>query len=1220
MNDHPDFTPTSVEPVYHLLFDTMPLGTVIQQADGAIIAANQAAQKMLGMSLDQLRGRTSLDPRWQAIHEDGSVFPGEEHPAMQALRSGQIIRDVVMGVFNPETENNTWLNIIATPQFKNPGEPAYLVMVTFEDITARKQAEESQRASERTFTLFVENAPAAIAMFDRDMKYIAVSRRFLSDYGLEGQEVLGRSHYEIFPDIPERWKGTHRRCLAGAVEKMAADPFPREDGTLDWVRWEIHPWYQSPDEIGGILLFSEVITERKQAEKELSESEERFSTAFFTSPVAQSIQKVENNEVVAVNEACCRLFGYSRDELIGVSAARLNLWVDPADRLSGVEELKRTWRLLPREITARTRSGESITVLAAIEPISWKGIPCLISSVVDISARKRAEEALQNREYILRLFVEHSPAAIAMFDREMHYIVASRRYQVDYGLGDQELEGRSHYQVFPEMTERQKAIHRRCLAGASEKNDRDPLQRADGRVDWVRWEILPWYEVNGGIGGIIFFSEVITDRKQAEDALRESEKRLRMALETTSDGYWLVAASGRFQEVNPAYCAMSGYTRDEFLQMSIWDVDSQMDPEAIRARTRKIQQEGGDRYETRHRRKNGSIFDVEVSVNVLDPASGLMICFCRDITERKAAEGLLTQRLEDLALINKLNDAANHGATVSQITELIAAETKKIFGCQYTTVYLVNFETQTLVLQQFSMTRETIEKIERLMGRPIPPIRLPIGEKDHFSQVLNSDKGFLITGSTGVRQWLADFTKTSFLSPMVRPLIHKIIPGAARLLGIQSVISIPLKAGDEVLGMIEFVSDHVFDETTLDRLQNVRHQLAEVILRQRTEQSLRESHEKYRLLSEVLEERVKERAAQVQDLYDHAPVGYFSIDAAGSLININRTGLEWLGYAPEELTGRPYTSIFAADQARLLSDSFERLKREGLTHGMETTAQRRDGKTFPVTVDATAVYDQDGQFKFSRSVFVDITDLKRTEVALRESRSRLEMINQELEAFSYSVSHDLRAPLRRIDGFTAILAEDYQDKFDEQGRNYLERVRFEAQHMGQLISDLLGLSRVTRFPLRVSAVDLSALAAQILEKLQNDAPGRKVELILQPGMSVLGDPQLLSIALTNLLDNAWKYTGKRAAARIEFAMESGENGPVYYVRDNGAGFNMEYTQKLFSAFQRLHSAEEFSGTGIGLATVQRIIRRHNGKIWADAQVDVGATFYFTIGPIASDSK
>ncbi|MGH7823284.1 MAG: sensor histidine kinase, partial [Candidatus Binatia bacterium] len=226
--------------------------------------------------------------------------------------------------------------------------------------------------------------------------------------------------------------------------------------------------------------------------------------------------------------------------------------------------------------------------------------------------------------------------------------------------------------------------------------------------------------------------------------------------------------------------------------------------------------------------------------------------------------------------------------------------------------------------------------------------------------------------------------------------------------------------------------------------------------------------------------------------------------------------------------------------------------------------------------------------------------------------AQLEAANKELEAFSYSVSHDLRAPLRSIDGFSQALLEDYGDRFDSQAKSYLERVRAATRRMAQLIDDLLNLSRVARSEIRREPVDLSAMVQTVLVELQRREPDRQVECLVPPGMVAEGDARLLRLVLENLLANAWKFTSKKPHARIELGMTKQNGRPAYFVRDNGAGFDMAYASKLFGAFQRLHGAGDFPGTGVGLATVQRIVHRHGGRVWAEAAEGEGATFWFVL--------
>ncbi|MDZ4230801.1 MAG: ATP-binding protein, partial [Dehalococcoidales bacterium] len=232
---------------------------------------------------------------------------------------------------------------------------------------------------------------------------------------------------------------------------------------------------------------------------------------------------------------------------------------------------------------------------------------------------------------------------------------------------------------------------------------------------------------------------------------------------------------------------------------------------------------------------------------------------------------------------------------------------------------------------------------------------------------------------------------------------------------------------------------------------------------------------------------------------------------------------------------------------------------------------------------------------------------------VRKRTAELEASNRELEAFSYSVSHDLRAPLRSMEGFSNALLEDYADKLDDRGRQYLKYVQESSDLMAQLIDDLLKLSRVTRSDMNYERVKLSEMAQKVQAQLEKSEPYREMILNIAPDITAYGDRNLLRLVLENLLGNAWKFSGKVSSPCIEMGTTEQNGKRAYFIRDNGVGFDMEYADKLFKPFQRLHKSTEFAGTGIGLATVQRIINRHGGKVWADSKVGEGTTFYFTLG-------
>jgi PAS domain S-box-containing protein len=304
----------------------------------------------------------------------------------------------------------------------------------------------------------------------------------------------------------------------------------------------------------------------------------------------------------------------------------------------------------------------------------------------------------------------------------------------------------------------------------------------------------------------------------------------------------------------------------------------------------------------------------------------------------------------------------------------------------------------------------------------------------------------------------------------------------------------------------------------------------------------------------------------------------------------------------------------------VIQENMAALLERGSLH-FEWYHQRANGELFPVAVSLTLM--SMASEPITHVLWQDISERKQAEKELQEYRQHLEKmveertqelsaLNKELEAFSYSVSHDLRAPLRGIDGFSQALFEDYSDQIDDTGKDYLQRVRRGVQKMGALIDDLLEFSRVTRGELNKEAVNLSVIAQDVLRELQEGDSERTVQVSITPKLSAQGDQRLLRVVLVNLLGNAWKYTSTQREACIEFGARNDGNKTTYFVRDNGVGFDMKYADKLLGVFQRLHRVDEFPGIGIGLATVSRIVYRHGGKVWAESELNKGATFYFTL--------
>ncbi|NOZ36564.1 MAG: PAS domain S-box protein [Gammaproteobacteria bacterium] len=424
----------------------------------------------------------------------------------------------------------------------------------------------------------------------------------------------------------------------------------------------------------------------------------------------------------------------------------------------------------------------------------------------------------------------------------------------------------------------------------------------------------------------------------------------------------------------------------------------------------------------------------------------------------------------------------------------------------------------------------------------------------------------------------------------------------------------PLRKGEQELLVFETV--HQRRDGSLYNVE-IRLQLAaeesppifiaiilDITVRRQAEVALRESQQRYHALAKA------------------APVGIFRTNLEGHCVYVNECWQEQAGMNMNQALGDGWVAALHKNDRQRVFDEWSQAAQAQRSFRTECRYQRPDGKILWLLVQAEAEKNSNDQVIGYVGTVTDISARKQIEVEVANQRDMLEDLvvertvelsrsNRELESFSYSVSHDLRTPLRAIDGFSLALLEDYGVQLDQTGQDYLHRVRAASQRMGDLIDALLTLSRVSRYNLERNPVEFSQLAHDVVSELQQDSPDRQVEFRVADNMQVEGDIHLLRILLENLFSNAWKYTATIEHAQIEFNHRQENGETVYFIQDNGVGFDMRYVDKLFCAFQRLHGAE-FEGTGIGLATVQRVVNHHGGRVWAEGETGKGATFYFTL--------
>lgn len=750
------------------------------------------------------------------------------------------------------------------------------------------------------------------------------------------------------------------------------------------------------------------------------------------------------------------------------------------------------------------------------------------------------------------------------------------------------------------------------------------------------------------------------DSDQAQEALRESQARqLRQLIESAPNGMVMVDQSGKIVLVNAQIEKSFGYSREELLGQPIeilvpkryhqhhssYRADFSANP------TTRPMGVGRDLF---GRRKDGNEFPVEIGLSPLDTYQGQMILgTIVDITERKRAEESLRRSQERLAgIIDSAMDAII-SVDESQRIVLFNTAAEKMF--LYPSDEALGQSLERFIPERFraahnehvrnfgstQVTKRTMGALGSLYGLRANGHEFPI--EASISQVDSVEGKILtvilrdITQRRKAEQALKEQGQVLDLAPVFisDPVDDRLLfwnTGSEKLYGWTE---------QEALGKRAFDLLHTQFPQPLEQIQaelfSRGHWEGELIHTRRDGEQIiiashwvlhRDGEGKPKAILKVNNDITNLRRAEVKLMrlataVEQSGDSIVITDTEGNIQYVNPAFEQTTGYSSDEVMGMNPRFLKGGKASREYYQDLWQTIRSGSQWTGHFTNRKKDGTLFEEEATISPVRDSAGKVFSYVAVKRDVTERMRAEQQIRQLNEELEQrvadrtaelqaANKELEAFSYSVSHDLRAPLRHINGFSQALLEDYVDVLDETGKSYLQEVRGASQEMAQLIDDVLQLARITRSEMCEEPVDLSELAHSIIKELKKREPGRNVTIDIKDGLTSRGDRRLLKIMLSNLIGNAWKFTARRDDAAISFGRLQKDGDLVYCVRDNGAGFDMTYVDKLFGAFQRLHTANEFEGTGIGLATVQRIVRRHRGNVWAEGVVDRGATFYFTL--------
>ena len=1009
-------------------------------------------------------------------------------------------------------------------------------------------------AREERIQAFLNHVPAVVYMKDRKGRYLLINREFESNFQVDDTGVNGFADYALTDNtladvFRDHDKDVLTRAKTIEFEEVARHP----DGSLHTYYTIKFPLYQGSREPYAVCGISTDITTHKTLQT-------TYRSLFDLANDVLVLCDVDNGRILDINSAAGRLYGYSHDELLGMTFHDLNS-NRTVQEVPGVMSRVRAQGSMVFEREHCTKDGRMIPVEVSSRYINLEDRPLLLSIVRDLTARKRTDEKLRLQAAALE--VAANGIVIVGIDGTIQWVNQAfcdiTGYDVEEVVGEnfKLLNSGRHDSAFF------KELWGTILDGRVWRGE-IINRRKDGSFYTDEQTITPLVDEQGRVNRFIAIEQDITERKQAET-------RYRHLVEFAHAIPWeLEIATWRFTYVGPQVEGVLGYPREHWYKEGFWTEHLHPDDRDWALRYCQAASAKGENhtFEYRMLAANGQIIwfydDVTVVEGPEGPAS--LQGFLFDITDRKQA----MIRVEQSELkFRTLFEAAGDAIFLMQEDRFVNCNTHtlEMFGCQ--SEEIVNHTPW-----DFSPATQYDGNDSKILGWK--HIRTALeGNPQRFAWLHQQRDGTPFDAEVTLNR--IELNDKPYLQAIVRDVtirrrgyeaLRHIAAGVSAKSSdvfFQQLVQQLCKLFDAKYAFIGLLDEK--DPTLVNTLaMSMNGEFAKNI----------SYHLEGTPCEKVMDQSTCAYPRGVQQVFP----------GDGLLQELKIEG--FIGTPLFNSKQRPLGHIVVLDTKPLI-------RLEQVQPILEIFAARAAAEIERINAERQLARHRD-----------------QLEDAVAQRTKELRVANKELESFSYSVSHDLRSPLRSIDGFSQALIEDYQSVLDSKGKDFLKRIRSAAQQMDRIIDDMLMLSRVTRQEMSRKTVDLSALVNQSAQKYQGLDQTRKVQCDIAPGVMVNGDSGLLLIAIDNLMSNAWKYTSKTDQAKIEFNTKQESGITIYYIRDNGAGFDINHADKLFDAFQRLHRADEFEGTGIGLTTVARIIHRHGGEIWADAKPNHGATFYFTL--------
>lgn len=1256
---------------YRTLFNNTALAVGIRSLDGGYVEFNNAYFKMMGYSYEELKNMKSED----YTHPDDiiitktnmqKIISGETDLVRYEKRYIHKNGNIVWGsvCLQPFKENNQIIGILGTVSDITERKKAEELLYESERrLSLAVEGGEIGLWDQNMVTGKIYRNENWAKMLGYTLEEIESTRDFWTQIihpdDIEFARKAAKEHEEGILPV---YKVEHRlRCKDGSYKWI-----------LNWGKISERDAEGKPIRASGIHID---INDRKIAEESLKKSQELLKLAVEGSKLGLWSWNIPTGEII-VNERWAEICGYSLDELQPTSLKTWEYLIHPDDLIKASIELQKHFNgeidSYECEIRMKHKNGDWIWILDKGRVSEWSedNKPLKMAGThLDITERKKVEEEIKEKNTKIKeslnfteALLDSIPTPVFFKDKECKYIGCNIAFTKEMGVTSEEIKGKKVYDLWPrEFSEVYDKKDLELLSNPQLQIYEFIVRNKQGEDRNVIYAKNVFLDETGKPAGIVGSYLDITERKKFEEALKKSEEKYRNLFHNHSAIKLLIDfETGKIVDANKAAADFYGYTLEKLREMKISEIIV-LSPELVKVEMKKVYDESKTRFEFKHRLANGEIRDVEVFSSLIEiEGKKYLHSIIHDITERKLTEEALKSSEDkfgkafhtspDAININRLSDGlfldSNEG-----FEKLTGYSFKEVEGKSSLDINIwVNPDDRKKLVEGLQKNGEVIG-LEAQFRYKDGSIRTGLMSAK-IIKVNNENCIISITRDITERKLAEDAIKASeekyrnlietmpngFYRSTTDGYFIDVNPAFVQMLGyeskeellkvhIPSTLYVSSEERDEIISynpnfINQFESYRlkkkngdiiwIEDNTRYIKDENGKVLYHEGICRDITERK-------------KAEEAVHKSEAKFRTLFTESSDAYLLI-IDNVFVDCNNSALVMLKATREQVINKPPDIISPEKQPDGMNskDKANIMIEKALKFGsnrFEWVHTKTDGTEFWVEVNLTAL-----PIEGKSALFVswrDITENKIAEAEIKklneeleqrviERTAQLEAINKELEAFSYSVSHDLRAPLRAIDGFSHALYEDYADKLDDEAKNYLERVRMNSQKMAKLIDDILNMSRVTRKGISRETGNISDIAFEIYKDLTEFDKSRQVEIKIQEKMYDSFDPQLMKICLQNLIDNAIKFSSHKEKSIIEIGCELKDNKKIYFVKDNGVGFEMKFYSKLFGVFQRLHTQDEFPGTGVGLATVQRIINKHGGKIWAESELNSGSTFYFTI--------